>query len=468
MGFQTKLFISFAFFLAVAAGFMFFFSLESEKKLAAQIESDLENIIKPVQFTTDRLSAEKSADREALTRMIEEASKMKAVHEVNIVNSTHEVVASSNPQKVGRPFKVSGKEMVIHGQLGTADSSGKHARYIINIPIMREGKPIGVLQASIVVSNFHWLLGRLYYKNMVIMSSALLALLIACFLVTYQLNRPLLILSRSAEQVASGDLSVTLVSRSKDEIGRLTENFDGMVRKLSVQKELEERMRSMERRAILSETASILSHEIRNPLNLINLTADHLAHEYQPENPAIRENFLSLITSLKAQVQHLNGMVSDFLAIGKPLKLQKTDFFFVALIADVHMVLKQQLISRGIKLQVDASPELALRADAEQMRLVLMNLIANAVEAIGNRGAITIRAHTISQEAVIDIIDTGPGIAPEDLDKLFTPYFSKRPGGTGLGLALSKRIVEEHGGHIAAFRQPERGSRFEIRLPAKG
>jgi signal transduction histidine kinase len=111
-----------------------------------------------------------------------------------------------------------------------------------------------------------------------------------------------------------------------------------------------------------------------------------------------------------------------------------------------------------------------IRADQEQLRLVLLNLVLNAIEAVSQNGRIAAHAEKAeaSGEVILSLTDNGPGIPPEDLKRIFAPYFSKRPGGTGLGLALARRIVEEHGGKIRASNQEGGGARFEIRLPMEG
>ncbi len=108
-----------------------------------------------------------------------------------------------------------------------------------------------------------------------------------------------------------------------------------------------------------------------------------------------------------------------------------------------------------------------LVADLEQMRLVILNLLLNAIEALSRKGRIiiTIEKKDPVQSLSIGIRDTGPGIPPENLERIFDAYFTNRPGGTGLGLALARRIVEEHGGTIKASNHPDGGAQFEITLP---
>ena len=472
MRFQTKLLIVFVLFFIIGVGLMLFFTIRSERRIIGQVETDLRNIVHTVHVSNQKLSAQKGPDREELEKFIQELKGNKAVSEVSIVSSSHEIVASSNPKKVGQHRELDGKEVIVQEQFGIEDSAGRHNRYDVRIPIKRDNKIIGLVQTSVVVNDYRFLLQQLQVKNIFIATAAVLFAFCASFIALWRINKPLHLLSVAAERVASGDLTVQLKdgnSNQADEVARLTKSFNTMTQKLSVQKELEDKLRVFERRAILSEMASNLAHEIRNPLNLINLTADHLGHEYKPEDNEKLKTYNELIASLKAEVQHLNKMVAEFLAIGRPSKLKKTKFSIRQLFDQVQILVKQQLIAKSIALSIDGPLDEMLVADLEQMRLVALNLLLNAIEALSRKGRIiiTIEKKDPVQTLIIRFRDTGPGIPPENLERIFDPYFTNRPGGTGLGLALARRIVEEHGGNIKASNHPDGGAQFEITLPVE-
>ncbi|HVO76992.1 MAG TPA: ATP-binding protein, partial [Candidatus Bathyarchaeia archaeon] len=192
--------------------------------------------------------------------------------------------------------------------------------------------------------------------------------------------------------------------------------------------------------------------------------------QYQPEGDERRKAFHELVQGLKTEVRQLNEMVTDFLSIGRPSKIKRTRFAFTELFEEVERAVKIQLLAKGVTLECAGCAELEISADKEQMRLVILNLLLNAIEAVSANGRIVIdlerRAST--GESVISVKDDGPGIPAEDLPNIFEPYFTKRPGGTGLGLALVRRVIEEHGGKIRASNTPGSGARFEITLPAEG
>ena len=468
MSFQTKLFLVFAPFFIIAVGLMLFFTMQFEKSIVKLFEDDIQDIVHTVHYSTQKLTSKKGPDTEALERFIEEVKNNTSAREVSVVGSSQQIIASSNPKKVGQKGSLlSGKEIIVRAQYGAEDSGGRPVRHdFVQVPIIRDNKVIGLLQTSIVVNDFRVLMQQLNLKTLYIASVALIIMFIVSFIVLYGLNKPLRQLSVAAEHVASGDLSGQLRHSGHDEIGRLTKAFNSMTEKLRVQKQLEDKLRALERHAILSEMASSLAHEIRNPLNLINLTADHLGHDYLPPDEERRKSYSELLAALKAEVQHLNKMVNEFLAIGRPSLLKKTTFTIAELFGQIQMLIKQQVMAKRIALEFSGNIAQELFADIEQMRLVFLNLLLNAIEAVSENGSISVVIEPAAEHKVcIKFMDNGPGIAPENLERIFEPYFSKRLGGTGLGLSLARRIVEEHGGTLTAENRPLGGAQFNLVLP---
>jgi signal transduction histidine kinase len=468
VSFQTKLFLVFAPFFVIVVALMLFFTIQFERHIIRQFESDIQDIVHTVHYSTQKLATRKGRDFEALERFIEEMKNDTRVREVSVVGSSEKIVASTNPKKVGQQSSLlSGKEIIVRAQYGAEDSGGRPVRYdFVQVPIIRDNKVIGMLETSIVVNDFGILARQLNMRALGLASIALFIMFFVSFFVLYRLSKPLRQLSSAAEHVASGDLSVRLSHKGRDEIGRLTKSFNAMTQKLSMQKQLEDKLRSLERHAILAEMASSLAHEIRNPLNLINLTADHLGHEYLPEDEDRKKSYSELISALKAEVQQLNKMVNEFLTIGRPSRLKKTEFPLSELFDEVQILVKQQVLAKNISLDISGNTSETINADIEQMRLVFLNLLLNAIEAVQDNGRISLSVESVrDQNVLIKVIDNGPGVAPENLERIFEPYFSKRPGGTGLGLPLARRIVEEHGGTITAAGHPGGGAQFEIVLP---
>jgi signal transduction histidine kinase len=197
------------------------------------------------------------------------------------------------------------------------------------------------------------------------------------------------------------------------------------------------------------------------------LTAHYLGNQFSPKEEPQRTKFEELIISLKSEVDQLNKVITDFLSIGKSSELTKTNFKFSDTMKQINILIKQQLTLKNINVHTTGDNDCFICADEGQMHLVLLNLFVNAIAAAPVNGDIWVHArkNDAPLSFILTITDNGPGIVPNDIDKIFEPYFTKTPGGTGLGLSLVKRIIEDHNGSIKAENCPGKGAQFSITLP---
>jgi signal transduction histidine kinase len=289
-------------------------------------------------------------------------------------------------------------------------------------------------------------------------------------LVVWRFTRPIKSLSVGARRVAGGDFSFRVsTSGRQDEMGELTEQFNEMTAKLGRTRELETKLHDAEKAAVVGRLASAIAHEIRNPLNYINLTLDHLRTSFAPDDAAKQEKFAALTTQLKSEVARINTHVTEFLNYSRPatLELQSVDLYAVA--HDALSLVEPQAAASNVETRVDRQGELpTLMADPESLRSALTNLIINGLQATdGTGGKLSIRLSGEDQgrRVRIEISDTGRGIAPEDIAKVFEPYYSTKETGTGLGLAIVRKAVDEHHGSISVKSKLGEGTTFTITLP---
>jgi signal transduction histidine kinase len=289
-------------------------------------------------------------------------------------------------------------------------------------------------------------------------------------IVVWRFTRPIKSLSVGARRVAGGDFSFrVLTSGRQDEMGELTEQFNEMTVKLGRTRELETKLHEAEKAAVVGRLASAIAHEIRNPLNYINLTLDHLRTSFAPADVARQEKFAALTTQLKSEVARINTHVTEFLNYSRPatLELQTVDLYAVA--RDALSLVEPQAVASNVETHVDKHGELpAVMADPESLRSALTNLIINGLQATdGTGGKLSIRLFGEDQgrRVRIEISDTGRGIAPEDIAKVFEPYYSTKETGTGLGLAIVRKAVDEHHGTISVKSKLGEGTTFTITLP---
>jgi nitrogen fixation/metabolism regulation signal transduction histidine kinase len=277
-------------------------------------------------------------------------------------------------------------------------------------------------------------------------------------------------LAQKVKKVSAGDLSVTFPVDSKDEIGELAESFNEMVEQLRERETLEKRLYEAEHLSKVGQLASGIAHEIRNPLNYISLAIDHLKSELLPACPDRRQELEALTDKIKEEVRRANYMVLNFMNYGRPLKLRISKFSYPELIGKAMPLLQDKLNEQRIKVVTALAPDLPpMEADQEMMRNCLFNFITNGAQAMPEGGEITLGA-SFDREAELfrlTFTDRGVGISVDDMGKIFQPYFTTKEAGIGLGLAITERIIKEHGGEITVASQPGEGTTFTVVLPAK-
>jgi len=318
-------------------------------------------------------------------------------------------------------------------------------------------------------SQWSWQAARPLLYTFVIL---LLATLIAGVLV-WRFTRPIKDLSEAAFRVASGDFDFRVPAADRrDEMGALAARFNEMIAGLGRTRQLEARLNQAERSAVVGRLASAIAHEVRNPLNYINLTLDHLRTAFAPEDADKRQTFDRLAVQLKAEVARINTRISEFLNYTRPPKLDLQLLELRAVAEDALRMVEVKAAESGIKTSVEtegAVPE--VMGDAEALRSVFTNLVINGLQAMDGEGghlSIKLSPDATGNRARIDITDTGRGIASEHISQVFEPYFSTKETGTGLGLAIVKKAVTDHGGTISVSSKQNEGTTFTITLPANG
>jgi signal transduction histidine kinase len=288
--------------------------------------------------------------------------------------------------------------------------------------------------------------------------------------VVWQFTRPVKSLSTAARRVAGGDLSFRVPSSGRrDEMGELTELFNDMTVQLGRTRELEAQLYSAEKAVVVSRLASAIAHEIRNPLNYINLTLDHLRTSFAPADPEKQEKFDSLTSQLKTEVARINQRITEFLNYSRPPKLEPRYLDLGDLAHDALRTVAVQASENNVELVVEeVGGKHSVMADAESLRSALTNLVINSLQAMdgeGGRISIVISRRVDDRSVRIDIADTGRGITADDISKIFEPYYSTKETGTGLGLAIVRKAIDDHGGSISVKSKEDEGTTFTIMLP---
>lgn len=230
---------------------------------------------------------------------------------------------------------------------------------------------------------------------------------------------------------------------------------------------LERRARDAERLAELGTLTGGLAHEIKNPLSTVQLNLQLLAEDLTPDNPAY-PRIVNRLKTVQKETSRLRDILDDFLRYAGQLELDRQPTDLNELLEELVDFFLPQAQQQRAKVRLRrADQPLVAAVDPRLIKQAVLNLMLNALQAMPEGGDLILSASKEDGAALIDIIDTGKGIPPEAIDKIFQAYYTSKKGGTGLGLAMTQRIIKEHGGELSVTSEMGKGSDFRLRLPLK-
>jgi signal transduction histidine kinase len=348
---------------------------------------------------------------------------------------------------------------------------GVEATWSAHVPIRvplpdADGKPVAWVEIAVADGGLDAVLTRVTLVSVGLAVAAVGLMVLIGLWVARRTTRDLDELVAGALAAARGDLDHRVVIRSSDEIGAVGSAFNFMMEDLRSAKD---RLTIAERIAAWQEVARRLAHEIKNPLTPIQMSMDTLRKSWAKQHPKFDEILEESTATVLEEADRLKRIVSEFSDFAR---MPKPDFQRCDL---------NEVVSSALTLYQGAAPvELGLgpglpsiEADKGQLSQVLLNLVENARDAIGQapngRIVVSTRLGEAADRVAIVVEDNGPGVPPELKEKVFQPYFTTKQGrgGTGLGLAIVHRIVSDHGGRIAVTEVPKGGARFVVELPLR-
>jgi hypothetical protein len=283
------------------------------------------------------------------------------------------------------------------------------------------------------------------------------------------IQRPMIELQEQMERVGDGDLTASVgFARNNDEIGDLGRNFNRMVQQLRESREEIEhlhrtQMSRAEHFATLGELATGLAHEIRNPLAGIAGVIEIVGRDLPVTSPA-----KAVVREVRQEISQINRILTDLLETARPRAPEPRMSDLNTTIEHAVMLARQQVLSKPIKIEFTAGRDLPeVEHDSDQIHQVLLNLLLNAVQAIEGSGLVRVVVFERGGAAVVTVSDTGRGIPAEHLPNIFRPFYTTKGNGTGLGLSLARRIVEEHHGQIEVDSSSGKGTTFSVVLPVR-
>lgn len=464
MKLNSKLIIIMVSLLVLAMLTLFVLNQFAQTALVNEIQESSQEISKAIQMSIEDLTS--NAETSRLTDYLTKARE-KGINEINIINTEGEIIDSSDPDKIGKKRELKKLEKGVHSaprQVGGAVLSQKP--YEVVVPVIVGDEQLGYVQINMLLDNIRDIqranfIRRLFATGMVFTVGIALTVFLA-----RRYTTPINNLVEDFKRISAGDLSVTIPVESNDEIGEMAAGFNNMVEKLREREALEKRLYEAEHLSRVGQLASGIAHEIRNPLNYISLAIDHLKTEMITECGGKSAELEELTDKIKEEVRRANYMVVNFMSYGRPLKLRRTEVIYSDLLDKVLPVLQVRLTEQHVVVDRQIPPDLPpLWIDGELLRNCLLNFISNASAAMPEGGVVTLGAGVVGNMARLTFQDQGSGISPEDIEKIFQPYFTTKDVGIGLGLAITERIIKEHGGRIEVESTVGVGTKFTVLLP---
>ena len=343
------------------------------------------------------------------------------------------------------------------------------------IPLSHSSKPGGEIVLLYPKNELDDEIASLWMTFMVAASVGVVLALILGLMISKGVAKPLREMIYGFDLVALGDFSVRLKSGRKDELGEINYAFNGMVEDLE---NLNKQLLRSERVAAWQEIARKIAHEIKNPLSPIQISIETLRKVHQRKHPDFENIFMESTITILEEVEKIRRIVqefSDFARMPEP-SFQETNMEEV--VNKAIRLYKPQM--GGVNLDVEIEENLPqISADPEQLHRLLVNLIANSLDALAGKGELRVSLSSVtfktrkrrssSRRGLIKLIiaDTGPGMTEDELARVFTPYFTTKSKGTGLGLVIVQKIIEQHNGRLNFRSAPGQGTQVEITLPFK-
>jgi signal transduction histidine kinase len=463
-GLRTQLLIIMLSMVVLFVGGLAYQQDAADEKMFDLIQEQINSLTKAIQISVEQISAAGATDEVRLKNYIDQLRK-RGIEEVSVLSDQQEVILSSKPAMIGSRLSVSKNEFLIKATMGDDEDGLPKKLYSAFVPIISQGKLQGYVHVTMYFDDLERLSHEMLLRRVAWTLPVFGIGVLLCVFVSYRYTKPIHTLIDGIRSISQGRMP-NLPRIPQADMRGLADSLRDMIKKLEEQKAVEERLKRAEHQAMLAQLASGIAHEIRNPLNFIGLSFEHLSTLKSlaaTDGKAFPED---LIPKTKSEIRRVNQMVTSFLDLGRELVLHP-----IALRADLPVEealgMHSQLIrDRRISIERDyCDPTPVVETDIDKMTSCFQNLIANAANAMPNGGTLRISIRQRAGFVDLAFADTGEGITADDLPKVFESYFTTRKEGVGLGLAIAKRIVEAHGGTIDVVSTFGRGTCVTISVP---
>ncbi len=411
-----------------------------------------------------------ASDEEFPVMMAGFLAQTRSIVEISVADENSRILASTNRVRVGAymPYKLTLRNLIDLGPLDRMLAIlGGGIDYESRVDLGIQGEPIPVFRIQVLVSSVllrEALLPSIGSTALASFAAVLIAAVLAYFVARISL-RPLALIGAAIDNISRGQSvgqphvsSASEYQAVEQKLRLLGEQFRG------AREGATELRGSMERRlAAINKLTGGVAHEIKNPLNSIALRLELLKNRVLPEVPEAKEE----LAVIAEEINRLDRVVRTFLDFTRPVEIETAEVDLGELLDETLEVLTPEATASDVEVKwTKPDGPVVVRGDAGLLKQAVWNVCRNALDAMPEGGTLRVDMACDSSEATVTVSDTGPGVAIEEREKIFQLYYSTKAQGSGIGLAMTYRAVQLHGGSIEVGGTPGEGAEFTLRFPA--
>ncbi|MBI5464174.1 MAG: HAMP domain-containing protein [Ignavibacteriales bacterium] len=470
LSFRTKLFLAFATLSVLPLIIIGIYNQRVAEErvrasLSASLASDLNTVVEKIyQYVSNDEDFERGVNNDFCEAIAADLRIDFSVFGMSQLKATsvHELFISSllDRRLSGKPFS---ELVLLQKPISVQQEQIDGTPYLVGYkPIIVGGRVAGVVSLPTIFRQQE-VEDDLAERNAFLIAAygvVFVLMVIASAIIARRFTRPIRDLTRAAEAIGQGNLNVSIPIRSSDEIGVLVRTFDRMVEELKTNRA---QLIRAERELAWKEMAKQVAHEIKNPLTPIKLSLQHLRQAFKDRHERREELLEQVASNVMEQVDALSRIASEFSNFGRLPEARYEQL-------DIHQLIREclQLFQQtgNVEFRFNlCDVPFRLIADKDALRRALINIVRNGIQAMNANGTLTVSTEVRDQSGIVRIHDTGPGIPDELREKVFTPNFSTKSEGMGLGLAITRNVIENLNGTVSFESARGKGTTFILRFP---